>query len=222
VVWAGVNVADGSVHVALAELRRWLGDSPEAPQFIKAVPKQGWMFVAEIEPVGGRTQSDDSQTTPAPGPTSGSVGAPQKGERAASGKADSSRPSIKGSDSITLRIWSPDGRGGSIAGSVSLRWDEIIAAIGPIVLQPCTESRIERNLTEIVVDKKGEQARLYDSGFRLVLTHLFAANILEPCDSLPMSTVFDAHHRTIVPKDYNFWRLTDSGRDYLKGLLMND
>ena len=51
VVWRGVPVTDEALTQAIRTLRRTLGDSAGAPQFIETVPKHGYRFIAPVEMV---------------------------------------------------------------------------------------------------------------------------------------------------------------------------
>jgi DNA-binding winged helix-turn-helix (wHTH) protein len=48
-VWAGTNVAEGSVNRAIATLRAALGDDPDAPRVIETVPWRGYRFIAPLQ-----------------------------------------------------------------------------------------------------------------------------------------------------------------------------
>jgi DNA-binding winged helix-turn-helix (wHTH) protein len=48
-VWEGTIVVDESLTQAISELRKIFSDSPKQAQFIKTVPKKGYIFVAEVE-----------------------------------------------------------------------------------------------------------------------------------------------------------------------------
>ena len=51
-IWPGTFVVDANLTVLIAELRRALGDDPQAPQFIRTVPKFGYAFCAETGAIG--------------------------------------------------------------------------------------------------------------------------------------------------------------------------
>jgi DNA-binding winged helix-turn-helix (wHTH) protein len=48
-VWEGTIVVDEALTQAISELRKIFSDSPKQAQFIKTVPKKGYIFVAEVE-----------------------------------------------------------------------------------------------------------------------------------------------------------------------------
>lgn len=50
-VWRGIPVTDEALTQCIRTLRRALGDEATSPRFIETVPKHGYRFVAEVEPV---------------------------------------------------------------------------------------------------------------------------------------------------------------------------
>lgn len=50
-VWRGVPVTDEALTQCIRTLRRQLGDDAVRPRFIETVPKHGYRFIAEVEPV---------------------------------------------------------------------------------------------------------------------------------------------------------------------------
>jgi DNA-binding winged helix-turn-helix (wHTH) protein len=48
-VWPGVFVTDNSLTRAVSELRRYLGDMAEEPQYIQTVARRGYRFVAHVQ-----------------------------------------------------------------------------------------------------------------------------------------------------------------------------
>jgi class 3 adenylate cyclase/DNA-binding winged helix-turn-helix (wHTH) protein/predicted ATPase len=54
IVWPETAVSDAVVRIAIGELRRALGDTAQAPQFIATVPRRGYRFVA---PVAAHTEA---------------------------------------------------------------------------------------------------------------------------------------------------------------------
>ena len=48
-VWPDAHVSDAVIKVAVAELRRVLGDQPRSPRFIETVHRRGYRFVGRIE-----------------------------------------------------------------------------------------------------------------------------------------------------------------------------
>ena len=50
-VWRGIPVTDEALTQCIRTLRRQLGDDAARPRFIETVPKHGYRFVAEVEPV---------------------------------------------------------------------------------------------------------------------------------------------------------------------------
>ena len=47
-VWRGSFVGDGVIKSSITEIRRVLGDKPEAPQFIQTVSRRGYRFVGPV------------------------------------------------------------------------------------------------------------------------------------------------------------------------------
>src|SRR5688500_2589937 len=52
-VWRGVPVTDEALTQCIRFLRRILGDDATRPRFIETVPKHGYRFIAEVEPIDG-------------------------------------------------------------------------------------------------------------------------------------------------------------------------
>jgi DNA-binding winged helix-turn-helix (wHTH) protein len=48
-VWPGTHVVDASLSVTIAEIRRALGDDPQAPRFIRTVHRVGYAFCAKVD-----------------------------------------------------------------------------------------------------------------------------------------------------------------------------
>lgn len=69
-VWRGVPVTDEALTQCIRTLRRHLGDSAGAPQFIETVPKHGYRFIAQVEPVQPVAEPGAIATSPA-GPSIG-------------------------------------------------------------------------------------------------------------------------------------------------------
>src|SRR5215475_9338316 len=65
-VWPETAVSDVVVRIAIGELRRALGDTAQAPQFIATVPRRGYRFVAPVvehtEAVPGSTGAPPLET----------------------------------------------------------------------------------------------------------------------------------------------------------------
>ena len=57
-VWDGRAFSDDPLNKCIAELRRQLGDTRGAPNYIETIPKRGYRLVADYTPVG-----DDAETT---------------------------------------------------------------------------------------------------------------------------------------------------------------
>ena len=53
-VWPDVVVGDGSLSVALAELRNALGNHPEAPEYIETIPRRGYRLTATMSTDEGK------------------------------------------------------------------------------------------------------------------------------------------------------------------------
>lgn len=49
VIWKDTAVTDDVLVQCIKEIRRTLNDNPQAPRFIKTVPKSGYRFISEIE-----------------------------------------------------------------------------------------------------------------------------------------------------------------------------
>ena len=65
-VWPDTHVSDAVLKVAVAELRRVLGDRPRSPRFIETVHRRGYRFIAEIESegaAGGTTGLEQSSAS---------------------------------------------------------------------------------------------------------------------------------------------------------------
>lgn len=50
-LWPGTYVVDANLSVVVAEVRRVLGDDPQAPRFIRTVHRIGYAFCADVAPV---------------------------------------------------------------------------------------------------------------------------------------------------------------------------
>ena len=48
-VWPETHVSDASLTVVVAEIRRALGDAPDAPRFIRTAHRRGYAFIADVE-----------------------------------------------------------------------------------------------------------------------------------------------------------------------------
>src|SRR5262245_188040 len=62
-VWPETAISDVVVRIAIGELRRALGDTAQAPQFIATVHRRGYRFVA---PVAEHTEEVPSPASPVP------------------------------------------------------------------------------------------------------------------------------------------------------------
>ncbi|MEQ1505100.1 MAG: winged helix-turn-helix domain-containing protein, partial [Myxococcota bacterium] len=47
-LWPGVRVTEDSLHQSLRKARRALGDDPDRPRFVEAVPRRGWRWIAPV------------------------------------------------------------------------------------------------------------------------------------------------------------------------------
>ncbi len=66
-VWPGVVVEDNNLVQAVSAIRRALGDSREAPEFVATVPGRGYRFVAAVsKDVGPEITEPAALTSPAP------------------------------------------------------------------------------------------------------------------------------------------------------------
>ena len=50
-VWGDVAVSDGALGRCIVEVRKALGDSPTRARYVQTVPRLGYRFVAEVEPL---------------------------------------------------------------------------------------------------------------------------------------------------------------------------
>jgi hypothetical protein len=48
-VWPDTHVSDASLTVVVAEIRKALGDAPDAPKFVRTAHRRGYAFVADVE-----------------------------------------------------------------------------------------------------------------------------------------------------------------------------
>src|ERR687885_308796 len=62
-VWPETAISDAVVRIAIGELRRALGDTAQAPQFIATVHRRGYRFVA---PVAVHTAEMPAPASPVP------------------------------------------------------------------------------------------------------------------------------------------------------------
>ena len=53
-VWEDTFVEQGNLKKTISALRHALGESPEASEFITTVPRKGYRFSAEFDPLGRR------------------------------------------------------------------------------------------------------------------------------------------------------------------------
>jgi DNA-binding winged helix-turn-helix (wHTH) protein len=49
-VWPGIVVSEAVLTICIGELRKVLGESPKAPQFIETVHKRGYRWIAPLIP----------------------------------------------------------------------------------------------------------------------------------------------------------------------------
>jgi DNA-binding winged helix-turn-helix (wHTH) protein/Tol biopolymer transport system component len=61
--WHDVAVTDDSLIHAISVIRRSLGDDPAQPSFIETIPRRGYRFVAEVEPVQQLLQPEAIELT---------------------------------------------------------------------------------------------------------------------------------------------------------------
>lgn len=66
VVWPGTVVGDGVLTVAIAELRKVLGDDPRAPRFIETVHRRGYRFLPTVTTQPVQSSEFKGQSAPAP------------------------------------------------------------------------------------------------------------------------------------------------------------
>ncbi len=57
-VWKGLVVSDGSVYLAISQLRQALGDAPNGVSYIETVPKRGYRLVVLVEPLATEQVAD--------------------------------------------------------------------------------------------------------------------------------------------------------------------
>lgn len=66
-VWPEVAVGDKALAVCIGELRKALGDDPQAPRFIATVHRRGYRFIAPVTAVdAAETTSATSAPSPPP------------------------------------------------------------------------------------------------------------------------------------------------------------
>lgn len=53
-VWFGAHVTDASLSMVVAEIRKALGDSTEAPRYIRTAHRRGYAFCGDAASVGGK------------------------------------------------------------------------------------------------------------------------------------------------------------------------
>lgn len=74
-VWKGVIVGDGSVYLAIKQLRRALEDPADGRRYIETIAKRGYRLTAPVEPVPAPPQPEAAVTpvsaSPVPVPTVG-------------------------------------------------------------------------------------------------------------------------------------------------------
>ena len=63
-VWPDVTVSDAALTVCIGDLRRLLGDSARAPQFIETVHRHGYRFIAPVTRTGGQMQAKETLQRP--------------------------------------------------------------------------------------------------------------------------------------------------------------
>src|ERR1700751_6274184 len=52
-LWPETYVEPQVLRTYILELRKLLGDDPQAPQFIETIPKRGYRFLAPVTEIGG-------------------------------------------------------------------------------------------------------------------------------------------------------------------------
>jgi TolB-like protein/DNA-binding winged helix-turn-helix (wHTH) protein/Flp pilus assembly protein TadD len=63
-VWKGVVVSDGSVYLAISQLRQALGDAPGGGGYIETVPKRGYRLIVPVGPVASERLPDRERKRP--------------------------------------------------------------------------------------------------------------------------------------------------------------
>ena len=85
-VWPDVTVSEAMLTICLSELRRVLGETRQAPQFIETVARRGYRFIGAVrrgEPAGG---GGPGRAPAAPAPSGpGAAGGARDGVRAGAG-----------------------------------------------------------------------------------------------------------------------------------------
>src|SRR5687767_5254201 len=61
-LWPETFVSDGGLAVLVTELRRALGDSAQAPRFIRTINRFGYAFVADLHHAPQPPSADDAAT----------------------------------------------------------------------------------------------------------------------------------------------------------------
>src|SRR5918994_2080074 len=52
-LWPDAVVLEANLGNAVAEIRKALGDDPKSPKYVWTVSRRGYRFTAEVEPLGG-------------------------------------------------------------------------------------------------------------------------------------------------------------------------
>lgn len=64
-IWPGTFVADASLTMVVAEIRRALGDEAQAPRFVRTVHRFGYAFCASVDQGDSRVGGEPSSRAPA-------------------------------------------------------------------------------------------------------------------------------------------------------------
>ncbi|HVG20349.1 MAG TPA: tetratricopeptide repeat protein [Blastocatellia bacterium] len=72
-VWPDSFVEEATLAQNIFTLRKILGETPEACQYIETVPRRGYRFAAKVNVVGGRTRQQSATEAAAPGPALRSI-----------------------------------------------------------------------------------------------------------------------------------------------------
>ena len=67
-VWKGVVVGEGSVYLAIRQLRQVFEDSAEGTRYIETIPKRGYRLIVPVEPLEAEPPPAAASVSSAPSP----------------------------------------------------------------------------------------------------------------------------------------------------------
>src|SRR5918912_431146 len=68
-LWPDSFVEEANLNVNVSALRKALGESPTAPQYIETVPRRGYRFVADVRELKEGPKAEPVEESPAEPPT---------------------------------------------------------------------------------------------------------------------------------------------------------